>query len=195
VLVINWAGAGPSSIRIIPFFGGAATMKRAPDSDFKGVLIALAGPAAGLLASLPFFALAAATGQRFWLAGAFYIGLLNFVNLAPAPPLDGAKALGPELARIHPALERVALVIVGAVAVAWGLARGSYIFAVFIGLSVMGAAVSRRLRPPARPLTWREWVISLSLYLAVLLAAAAVIWLSLPGAPRALAYFFGGGVR
>src|SRR5438046_2621142 len=26
LLVINWAGAGPSRIRIIPFFGGAATM-------------------------------------------------------------------------------------------------------------------------------------------------------------------------
>ena len=191
VLVINWAGSGPSSIRIIPFLGGAATMKRAPDSEFKGVLIALAGPAMGLAATLPFFAAAALTGQSAWLAGAFFIGLLNFVNLAPAPPLDGSKALGPVLARIHPALERAALLMVGMLAVAWGVSHGSYIFAAFIGVSVMAAAFGRTIRPPARPLTWREWGVSLGLYAAVLALAAAVIGLSLGGAlPARLASFF-----
>jgi hypothetical protein len=86
LMVINWAGAGPSRIRIIPFFGGAATMSRIPDSDFKGVLIALAGPAFGLLFALPFWGLAAATGQRELAAGlgellgergAAYVGLLG----------------------------------------------------------------------------------------------------------------------
>ena len=191
VLVINWAGSGPSSIRIIPFLGGAATMKRAPDSDFKGVLIALAGPAMGLVAALPFFAAAALTGERAWLAGAFFIGLLNFVNLAPAPPLDGSKALGPVLARIHPILERAALLVVGLLAVAWGVSHGSYIFAAFIAVSVMAAAFGRAIRAPARPLTWREWAISLALYAVVLSAAAAVIGASLGGAlPAGLANFF-----
>jgi Zn-dependent protease len=194
VLVINWAGSGPSSIRIIPFLGGAATMKRAPDTDFKGVLIALAGPAMGLVAAAPFFALAAATGERGWLAGAFYVGLLNFINLAPAPPLDGSKALGPVLGRIHPALERAALLLVGVLAAAWGFSRGSYIFAVFIAISVIGAAMRPMLRPPARPLGLGEWVASLALYLGVLAAAAAVILVSLDAAPgRLIAFIRGGG--
>ncbi|HUZ14047.1 MAG TPA: site-2 protease family protein [Caulobacteraceae bacterium] len=192
VLVINWAGCGPSSIRIIPFLGGAATMKKAPESEFKAVLIALAGPAAGLAAALPFFALAAATQQRAWLAGAFFVGVLNLVNLAPAPPLDGAKALGPVLARLHPALERAALVLVGALAVVWGVARGSYIFAVFVGLSVVGAAMSRNLRAPARPLGWPQWGASLGLYGAVLALAIAVVLLSLGGAPQRLMAFIAG---
>src|SRR5579859_2654474 len=37
MMVINWAGSGPSALRIIPFFGGAATMSRPPDTEFKGV--------------------------------------------------------------------------------------------------------------------------------------------------------------
>ena len=45
VLAINALGCGPGRIRIIPFVGGAATMQRTPATDFKGVLIALAGPA------------------------------------------------------------------------------------------------------------------------------------------------------
>jgi len=62
LIVINLAGSGPSRIRVIPFFGGAASMARPPLTDFRGVLIALAGPVFGLLAALPFFGLAAWTG-------------------------------------------------------------------------------------------------------------------------------------
>src|SRR5579872_2613955 len=164
VLVINWAGSGPSSIRIIPFLGGAATMKRAPESDFKGVLIALAGPAMGLVAAVPFFAAAALTGQRAWLAGAFFIGLLNFVNLAPAPPLDGSKALGPVLARIHPMLERAALLVVGLTAIVWSASRGSWLIPLFIGLSIFASLRTAQLRPAARPLSWGEWALGLALY-------------------------------
>ena len=109
VLVINWAGAGPSRIRIIPFFGGAATMSRAPDSDFKGVLIALAGPVFGLLAALPFFGPRRAH-RRARLAGRrlLHRRAQPASTSRPPPPLDGSKALGPALARIHPLLERAA---------------------------------------------------------------------------------------
>src|SRR5580704_18154834 len=121
VLVINWAGAGPSSIRIIPFFGGAATMRRAPDSDFKGVLIALAGPAFGLLFALPFALATLVTGDKAWLVGAFYRGALNLINLAPAAPLDGSKAVGPVLSRIHPWVERVVLLLLAGFVLDWAL--------------------------------------------------------------------------
>jgi Zn-dependent protease len=174
LMVINWAGAGPSRVRIIPFFGGAATMRRAPDSDFKGVLIAVAGPAFGLVAALPFWGLALATGQRAWLAGAFYVGALNLINLAPAAPLDGAKALGPALARIHPQLERAALVIIALVALAWSISRGSLLFAAVIGFGALRAFAAGGLRPPARPLTLVEWLASVALYAGTVAACAAV---------------------
>jgi Zn-dependent protease len=174
LLVINWAGAGPSRIRIIPFFGGAATMRRAPDSEFKGVLIALAGPALGLVAALPFWGLAALTGQRAWLAGAFYVGALNLINLAPAAPLDGAKAFGPALARIHPQLERAALVVIAIAALAWAIERRSYLFAAVIAFGALRAFMADGLRPAARPLSAVEWAASVALYAAVVAACAAV---------------------
>ena len=175
VLVINAAGCGPSRIRIIPFFGGAATMARPPDTELKGVVIALAGPVFGLAAALPFFGLAAWTGQRGWDVGALVVAGFNLLNLAPAPPLDGSKALGPVLARIHPQLERLALVVVGGLAVLWTLSRGSLIAPVFIGLSVLGSLRMGQLRPTARPLSWGEWALGLALYvLALGLCAAAL---------------------
>jgi Zn-dependent protease len=168
VLVINWAGSGPSRIRIIPFFGGAATMTRPPASDFKGVLIALAGPVFGLLAALPFFGLADWTGRPGWLVGAFVIGAINLLNLAPAPPLDGSKALGPLLARVHPLLERVALGAVGGVAILWTLSRGSLLMPLFIALALFASLRSPQMRPPAEPLSWGQWAGGLALYLGAL---------------------------
>ncbi|HEY1752124.1 MAG TPA: site-2 protease family protein [Caulobacteraceae bacterium] len=195
LMVINWAGAGPSRIRIIPFFGGAATMTRAPDSEFKGVLIALAGPAFGLIAALPFFVAAALTGQRWWIAGAFYVGALNLINLAPAAPLDGANALGPALARIHPLLERGALLAIALAGLAWALQRGSVMFALVIAFGVARAFLSGSLRPASRPLTWLEWVASIGLYLLVVAACAAVTFAAVQTGAINLRSFGFGGLR
>ena len=195
LLVINWAGAGPSRIRIIPFFGGAATMSRIPDSDFKGVLIALAGPAFGLLFALPFWGLAAYTGRSAWLAGAFYVGALNLINLAPAAPLDGAKAFGPVLGRIHPQLERAALVIIAILALAWAIGRGSFLFASVIAFGALRAFVAGGARPPSRPLSAPEWLASIALYAAVIGACAAVTLAAAHAAGIALAIPRFGGLR
>lgn len=177
VLVINWAGAGPSSIRIIPFLGGAASMRRAPDSDFKGVLIALAGPAFGLLAAVPFALVGEFSGQKPWLAGVFYVGALNLINLAPAAPLDGAKALGPVLGRIHPWLERIVLLVIATVVLAWALFTGNWLFALVVALGAVRAFLMTRGRPFARPLTAIEWLAALGLYAVVVaLCAAVTMW-------------------
>jgi Zn-dependent protease len=194
LLVINWAGAGPSRIRIIPFFGGAATMSHVPDSDFKGVLIALAGPAFGLLAALPFWGLAMLTRQPAWLVGAFYVGSLNLINLAPAAPLDGAKAFGPVLGRIHPQLERAALVVIAIAALAWAIGRGSWLFAAVIGFGALRAFAAGSMRPAARPLTSVEWVASVGLYAGVVGACAAVTLAAASNAGIGLTLLrFGGG--
>ncbi|MBV9994995.1 MAG: M50 family metallopeptidase [Caulobacteraceae bacterium] len=194
VLAINAAGCGPSSIRIIPLLGGAATVPRAPDTEYKGVLIALAGPAFGLLAAIPFFI--AAGYDPHWRGGALFIAGINLLNLVPAPPLDGSKALGPILARIHPLLERLALLAVGVLAVVWTVSRGSLILPVFIGLSVAASLRAPRLRPPARPLSLVEWAASLGLYFAVAAICAAVLLAALQGGGPAWLRLFGfGGAR
>ena len=175
LLVINAMGFGPSRIRIIPFLGGAATMKRAPDTDFKGVVIALAGPVFGLLAAIPFFIAARQTGDAIWLGGAFFVGVINLINLAPAPPLDGAKALGPALSRIHPWVEKVALVLVGVAAVAWAVTTQNWIFGAFVGISTLGALRAQAVRGPARPLNPLEWVGAIALWLVALVLCGGVI--------------------
>ena len=192
VMVINWAGSGPSSIRIIPFFGGAATMRRPPDSDFKGVLIALAGPAFGLVAAVPFVIAAYVTHERSWVVGAFWVGSLNLINLAPAAPLDGAKAIGPALARIHPLLERAVLVLIAVLALGWAIQRGSLIFAGFIALGALRAFAAAVPRAAARPLTADEWVAGVALYVAtVSLCVAVTVWAAGAGGIRLAIPFLG----
>jgi Zn-dependent protease len=198
LMVINWAGCGPSRIRIIPFFGGAATMRRTPDNDFMGVLIALAGPAFGLVAAIPFFLLSEVTGARGWLAGAFFIGALNLINLAPAAPLDGSKALGPALGRIHPWLERAALAVIALLALAWALQRGSWLFAGVIAFGALRAFTAGQMRPASRALSAVEWLGSVALYALVVGACLAVTVYAAQGAGiglRLLPFSGFGGAR
>lgn len=172
VLAMNRLGMGPARIYVIPFLGGLAKGQRPPATEWRGVLVSLAGPAFGLLAMLPLLAVWAFTGHPEWLIGAFFVALINLVNLAPAPPLDGSHALGPVLAHVHPMLEKFALLAIGAAVVGWGLLTGRYILAVFVGLAVLGRLRSGSGRESETPLTAREAGVSLILYL--LTAAACV---------------------
>ena len=179
VLAMNALGCGPAKFRIIPFFGGAATPATVPTTEFKDVLISLAGPSFGLLAVLPFYAATGITQNPAWLGAAFAVVIINLLNLVPAPPLDGSRALGPALARIHPQLERGVLALVGAAAVWWAVLSANWIIAVFIGLSVFGALKRPRIRPFALQLTLGEQVVSVSLYAGVVALCLAVLGLTL----------------
>lgn len=172
VLAMNRLGMGPAKIYIIPFLGGLARGQRNPKSEWDGVLVSLAGPAFGLLAVLPAVGLWLATGQREWMMGAFLIAMINLVNLAPAPPLDGSKALGPVLARIDPMVEKAALIAIGALVVWWGFSTGRYILAIFLGIAVLGSLRRGAWRPGERKLSWGEAGKSLGLFLATGAACA-----------------------
>jgi len=180
VLAMNRYGMGPARIYIIPFLGGLAKGQRAPASEWHGVLVSLAGPAVGLLAVIPLIGVWMATGQQEWLIGAFFVALINLVNMAPAPPLDGSHALGPVLARVHPMLEKVALIVIGATVVVWGFSTGRYILAVFLALALLGQLQRGNGRSGEAPLSGREAVLSLGLYLltaaACILVALATLW-------------------
>ncbi len=171
---INSLGCGPGRIHIIPFFGGAASMRRAPDTEFKGVLIALAGPVIGLVAAAPFYLLSAIRKEPVWLDGVLFIGGLSLLNLAPAPPLDGSKALGPALAWIHPNVERAAMILLGGLGVFWAVTHGQLIIGIFVGIGVAQAVMGRAPRPPALRLTTGQWFISIGLWLVALILCAGV---------------------
>lgn len=167
MLVINALGCGPSRLRIIPFFGGAATMARAPRTEFHGVLIAMAGPIAGLIAAAPFLAATRVTGDPRWTDGAGIIILINLLNMLPAPPLDGSKALGPALARIHPMVERAALVLIGGAVAYFALRQHNILFGAFVAIATF-AALRRPRRLAAQPLRIGEWFASVGLWVGVL---------------------------
>ena len=174
VLAMNRYGMGPAKIYIVPFLGGMARSQRLPSSEWDGVKVSLAGPAFGLLATIPFFIGFYAMGGSAWLVGAFAIAMINLVNLAPAPPLDGSKALGPVLARIHPMVEKAAMVLVGVVVVLWGFSNGSYIFAAFLALALYGHLRRGAWRPEGRVLTARESAASVVLFLITTAACVGV---------------------
>ena len=175
VLAINALGCGPGRIRIIPFLGGAATMAQPPDSRVQGRpdLARRARPSA-LSPRCPSSSWPATTTRSGW-AGAFFVGIINLINLAPAPPLDGSKALGPALARISPMLERVALVLVGAAAVYWAILTGNWLFGAFVGIATLGALRTGVPRFVARPLTGPELAAAIGLWLLALVLCASVV--------------------
>jgi len=184
VLAMNRLGMGPAKIYVIPFLGGVARGQRAPGSEWHGVLVSLAGPVFGLLAAIPFFGAWYATGEGHWLLGAMFIALINLLNLAPAPPLDGSKALGPVLARVHPLLEKVALIGVGVAVIFWGLNRGSFILAAFLAFSVFSYLRMGDWRPRTQRLSWAGAGASLLLFLVTALLCLVTLTLSvMPFAP------------
>lgn len=174
VLAMNRYGMGPAKIYIIPFLGGMARGQRLPDSEWEGVKVSLAGPAFGLLAAIPFFVLFLVLGGKVWLLGAAVIAAINLVNLAPAPPLDGSRALGPVLARIHPMVEKGAMIAMGALVVLWGISNGSYIFAGFLALALFGHLRRGAWRPEGRPLSAVEAGYSVGLFVLAAVACAGV---------------------
>lgn len=172
MLAMNKLGMGPARIFFVPFFGGAAIGQRPAKSEWHGVLVALAGPAFGLLATIPFFGLFAFSGQGIWLACVIAIAFINLLNLLPAPMLDGSRAIGPVLAKIHPLLEKAVLVIIGGLAVLWGVTNGSYLFALFLGIALFSYLKRGDWRPEGRRLTAGEAFKSTALF--VLTAGACV---------------------
>lgn len=182
MLAMNRLGMGPARIFIVPFFGGAAIGQRPAASEWHGVLVALAGPAFGLLAAVPFFALYGWTGQGVWLNCVIAIAFINLLNLLPAPMLDGSRAIGPVLAKIHPMLERVVLIVIGGLAVLWGVSNGSWLFAFFLGLALFSYLKRGDWRPEGRRLTVGEAVKSTGLFLLTAGACVGVGLLAiLPG--------------
>ena len=92
------------------------------------------------------------------------------------------------LARIDPMVEKAALILVGVLAVWWGMSTGRYILAIFLGIAVLGSLRRGAWRPGEKKLTWPEAGKSLALFLFTgALCGAAAIGVLLPlseGSPQ-----------
>jgi Zn-dependent protease len=173
MLAMNRLGMGPARVYILPFLG-ATVGQRPAKSEWHDVLVALAGPAFGLLAAVPFAGLYLWTGDAVWLDAVLVVAFLNLINLAPAPPLDGSRAIGPVLAMIHPMVERVVILILGVLAVIWGVLNGMWLFAIFLAIALIGHLKARHWRAVARKLTGVEAAKSVALFVLTAAACAAV---------------------
>jgi len=76
----------------IPFCGAFVT-SRGSRSVTEGAYIGIMGPVAGTVASLCCGAIYMASGKPLWLVLAYFGFVINLINLAPSPPLDGGWLL------------------------------------------------------------------------------------------------------
>lgn len=91
VLAMKASGMKTSGMYFLPFLGAVAVGKEPARTRGQEWLIAIAGPAFGLLSLLPLMAIATITGDRQWLGYAAIVAFINLFNLLPIGILDGGR--------------------------------------------------------------------------------------------------------
>ena len=90
VIAAKCYGLPVSAPTFIPFVGAYVTHGM-PMSSYSHAIIAFAGPLAGGLGGWACYGFALVIGGHWLMAVALYTFVLNLINLAPIPPLDGSK--------------------------------------------------------------------------------------------------------
>jgi len=83
-------GISVSAPVFIPFVGAYVMLKNRPLDSWTNAVISYAGPLAGGLGGWAAYLLGLTLDLRWLIAVAFYTFVLNLINLAPIPPLDGS---------------------------------------------------------------------------------------------------------
>ena len=92
VVALKRYGVPVSAPMFVPGLGAFVRHGVLPTARI-GARVALAGPAAGLLAAAVAIGVYLATGDKYWAAIAHLGALINFANLIPVWRLDGARAI------------------------------------------------------------------------------------------------------
>jgi Zn-dependent protease len=130
-------GLDVSIPRFIPFLGAYVAIKNSPLNPLRNAYVALAGPAAGGLASLACWGYGSATGSSLFHALAYAGFFLNLFNLIPIGILDGGAIWRSyRLAKAEPMVplqaDGAAVLLPGA-----GRGRATLILTLYIGLAVL----------------------------------------------------------
>lgn len=137
----------------IPFFGAMIAMKGAATNRHVEATIAYGGPLAGTAAALVCAGLGFLTGERLFLALAYFGFFLNLFNLTPLSPLDGGG--------VAQAFSRRAW-IVGVVVIASVFFVTGAPLLLVIGLLALPRLLSRNTEPeldPLAPAEQRLWAV------------------------------------
>lgn len=170
VLAMKATGLKTSGMYFLPFLGAVAVSKEPARTRGQEWLIAIAGPAFGLLSLVPLLALAYATGDGQWVGYAAIAAFINLFNLLPIGILDGGRIV-----------QAIAFSIAGWLGIAafgLGLALGAYVLmhraggvvSLVLVLSVFefAAAWRRNRSNPIPHMRWPAVVGATAAYLALL---------------------------
>ena len=91
VAVMRAFGDKASAFFFVPFLGGVAIGRMPHAHDWQHAAMVLGGPAAGLASALAAYGLGTALDNSYLLGCAYLFAILNLVNLATIPPLDGGQ--------------------------------------------------------------------------------------------------------
>lgn len=154
VAVMRSFGDRASAFYFVPFLGGVAIGRRPHAQDWQHAAMVLGGPAAGLASALAAALAGWLLGSPFLLACGYFFALLNLVNMAPFPPLDGGQLA---MVALRPFLPETALHWVGRGLTAAGLGISAWqgytllvaVFAVLLLIALLtpAAAVQNRSLP------------------------------------------------
>jgi Zn-dependent protease len=90
VISAKYYGIPVTAPVFIPLMGAYVLLKNRPQDPWVNGIISYAGPLAGGLGGWACYAAGLALGWPWLFSVAFYTFILNLVNLAPLPPMDGS---------------------------------------------------------------------------------------------------------
>ncbi len=160
--VFAMRGFGYKNVRMlfIPLFGGLATGEPRELDATKNALVALAGPAFGLLTAAVAVGASFFLGPEPWLARFAWVSfILNAFNLLPFVPLDGGQVANETLFSRYPVLELIfrLIAICGLGTLAW---QGEmWILGALVVLMLIGTPLAHRrariIRDARRDPSWQ----------------------------------------
>jgi putative peptide zinc metalloprotease protein len=180
VLAMKACGMRTSGMYFLPMLGAVAVAKEPARTRGQEWLIAIAGPAFGLLSIIPLLALAAMTGDRQWLLYASLAAFINLFNLLPIGILDGGRIVQAIAFSIAgwAGLGVFALGLLGGAYLVWHAAGG--VVSIILVLSVLEFVSARRRNRTSTiaPMSWPAVAAAALAYLLLLgIFASAFEWL------------------